>query len=812
MLPLLLLALGVAPARAQQPDTAAARRMAEQQLGRSISQAEVLERLRQSGITREQARSRLQAAGYDPALADTYFNALESGQVPAGEPDQGFVQALSSIGVSTQGLPPVILSPALRDSLAQLDSLAVWEWREDSAIAASNVFGMQLFRRRRTDLQPMQFGPVGANYRVGPGDQLQLVLTGDVEQAYNLTVTREGSIFIPDAGQISVNGLTLAQLEDVLFQRLGAVYSGISRGPEASTRFSVSLGRLRANQVFVTGDVRRPGSYEVSSVATAFNALFLAGGPEETGSFRHIEILRGGDRVGTLDLYDYLVYGDASADVRLESGDRLFVPPALIQVDVEGEVRRPARFELRPGEGLRDLLIFTGGPTADAVLRRIQIDRILPPAQRIPGRTRVLVDVDIAELEAGGNVALYDGDRVTVFTVDDELRNRLWLTGAVRNPGMYEWQPGMTLGRLLERADGVTERAYLQRAHVYRLDERDATRRLLRVALDGDSATGPHQVRLADGDSVVIFDRSELANERTVAIDGFVKEPGVYPMADGMTLRDLVLAAGGFTHGAYTLQAEISRMANSLVRTDTVAHVFSVSLDAPAAASSYGARPPDWEPTADEFELMHGDQVFIRKAPGYESSRQVVISGEVQLPGRYALERRDERLTDLLARAGGLTSEAYPAGMHVIRRETVVGAELEEALENVNSSSNISLEAGDSIHVPAYDPMVHVHGAVMFESRLLYREGADLRYYIDQAGGFAANADASRTTVTYLNGQRATSRNYVLIRSTPDVQPGATIFVPEEPPETGSGFTQTLGTFLSIGTTLATLLLALQRL
>lgn len=805
-------------ASAQQPtqiDTAAARRLAEQRLGRGVSQSEIMERLRQSGLTRAQARARLQQAGYDPGLADQYFNALESGAVPVGDADQSFVQALGAIGVSTEGLGvyPDSLTPAALDSLLRADSLTAEELAEDSAIAASDVFGMELFRRTRTDLQPVQFGPVGPNYRIGPGDQLHLVLTGDVEQAYVIDVTREGNIFIPDAGQISVNGLTLAQLEDVLYQRLGRVYSGISRSPNATTRFSVSLGRLRANQVFITGEVRRPGSYDVSSVATAFNALYLAGGPDETGSFRAIDILRGGERVGTLDLYRYLIYGDASADVRLENGDRLFVPPALTQVRVEGEVRRPAVYELLPGEGMRELLVFTGGPTANAVLRRIQVDRILPPSQRMPGRTRVLVDVDVAELEAGGSVPLYDGDIVTIFTIDDELRNRMWITGAVRNPGMYEWRAGMTLAGLLERADGVSESAYLDRAHVYRMNWRDGTRSLMRVALDGDSATAPARVMLADGDSIVIFDRRELANDQYVAIDGFVKEPGIFPMAEGMTLKDLVLAAGGFTHGAYTLEAEISRLPNSLQRTDTVAHVFTVNLDAPGAASSNGGGPPiNWEPAADEFTLRHGDQVFIRKAPGYEAPRQVVITGEVQLPGRYAVESRNERLTDLLRRAGGLTAESYPAGMHVIRRGTVVGADLEQALAEPGSRSNIALEAGDSIHVPRFDPMVTVRGAVMFESRLLYRPGADLRYYISQAGGYAHNADEGRTNVTYANGQRQTSRNYLLVRSTPDIEPGATIFVPEEPPSDGRSFVDSLGTFLSIATTAATLLIAVQRI
>lgn len=793
-------------------DSAAARRMLEQAAGPGATQAQILERLRQSGLTREQAQGLLQQAGYDPGLADAYFDALESGRgLPATAPEPDFLTALATIGVSTQGLSASMPDSLgmLGDSLLYLDPLTAELLAEDSAIAASKIFGMQLFRLGRTDLKPMQFGPVGPSYRIGPGDELQLVLTGDVEQAYRFVVTREGSIFIPAAGQVSVNGLTLAQLEDLLFVRLGRVYSGISRGPEATTRFSVSLGRLRANQVFITGDVRRPGSYELSSVATAFNALYLARGPKETGSFRHIEVLRGGERVGVLDLYDYLIRGNPSADIRLENGDRLFVPPALIQVEVQGEVRRPAVYEMTPQEGLGDLLMFAGGPTANAVLRRVQIDRILPPSQRTAGRSRVLVDVDVSSLEAGERMPLYDGDLVSVFAVSDEIRNRLWLTGAARNPGIFEWRPGMTLADVIESADGLLETAYLPRAHIYRLNPRNGTRIMVQVPIDGDSLRSPATTLLQDADSIVVFDRSQLANERFVSIDGFVKEPGTFTMADGMSLKDLVLAAGGFTHGAYTLEAEVSRMGDLFTRSDTVSRIFRIRLE--SAQGTDGAGVPTWQPAANEFPLQHGDQVFIRRAPGYESPRQVVITGEVRLPGSYVLETREERLTQLLQRAGGITSEGYAPGMHVMRRGTIVGAELDQALRDPSNRNNIRLEAGDSIHVPAYDPMVTVRGAVTFESRLLYRPGAGLDYYIDQAGGFAPQADEDRTTVTYSNGQRSTTRKFLLLKSTPEIRPGATILVPEEPPSTGS-WINVASTLLGLAGSTATLLLAIQAL
>jgi protein involved in polysaccharide export with SLBB domain len=799
---------GVAAGQVPQPtDTVVT---APQQLP-ITTQAEILERIRQSGMTRSQMRARLQQMGYDPGLIDPYFNAIESGgRLPSGEPTDELLAALERLGlpVRTSRMDTTGLSPLELDSIARADSLAADSARMDSGTL--RVFGSQLFQLNRTEFEAPRFGPVGPNYRLGPGDEVQLVLTGDVQAAHTLMVTREGMLFIPNVGQLSVNGLTLVQLEDRLYERLASVYSGVSRGAGATTRFSVSIGTLRANQVYLIGDVNRPGSYDVSSVATVFNALYLAHGPTDRGSYRNIEVRRGGELVRVVDLYDYLIRGDASDDVRLENGDRVFVPPALTQVAIDGAVRRRAIYEMREGEGLRHLLLFAGGPAANALLRRIQIERILPPSQRTPGRTRVIVDVDVATLEAGGDAAVYDGDIVHVLTVPDETRNRLWITGAIRSPGLMEWRPGITLWQAIDRADGLSETAYRARAQVYRLDESDRTRSLLQIPLMiGPDGAPQRDLALADGDSIVVLDRAELLNPEIVAIDGFVKEPGVFDLAEGMTLRDLVLAAGGFTHGAYMLEAEIAREPAGMERSDTVAVVYRAPLDAPAGTN--GA-PSSWEPAADEIVLQHGDRVFIRKAPGYESTRQVVLTGEVMLPGRYVLRTREERIADLLARAGGLTSEAYPDGMNVSRRGVTVGAELAEALTQPRGRNNIVLEAGDSVHVPAFDPTVAVKGAVAFEARVLHRPGASMAYYIAQAGGYMDNADKGRTTVTYANGQRATVRSYLGIKDTPDVAPGATINVPAEPETDGRSWDEIFTRVLTISSTLVTLLIGINQI
>lgn len=810
--------------RGQQVDTTQIRRMMQQRFGREVSNEELVEWLRQSGMTRAQVRARLQQLGYDPGLVDRYFDVIErGGEAARGNAPEHFINALSRLGLGVPGM-----GTDSTDMFLPLDSLLVDTMAVDTLEADTiEVFGMRLFRGVRGEFDPNVTGPVGPDYRLGPGDEIQLVLTGDVEDAYTLQVTREGFLYIPAVGQISVNGLTMGQLEDQLYVRLGRVYSGVSRSPEATTHFQVSLGRLRVNQVFVIGDVARPNAYQLSAAATVLSALYRAGGPKATGSFRSVEVVRVNGERHQVDLYDYLLYGDSRSDVRLEHGDRVFVPPVGSQVTVAGAVRRAAIFEVRGTEGVRDVLAFAGGLKPDALVKRVQIDRILPPEQREPGRVRVLRDVDLEALSTvGQDFSLQDGDIVVVFALSSELRNRVWITGEVREPGMFEWSTSATLWALIDRADGLSERAYTPRALIYRLNESDGTRRLIRSPLlAGEGGARQNDVPLQDGDSVVVLSREQLVNPGTVVIEGYVKLPGEYALAHGMTLKDLILEAGGFVHGAWVLEAEVSRMPNPLLRTDTVAHVFRVPLQAQGGApppgegggqtaSLNGSDIPIWFPDSAEVTLAHGDHVFIRKGPNYDNLREVWLTGQVMLPGRYVLQTRQERVSQLIARAGGLTREAYPPGMHVVRAGRIVAADLNRALRDPRDGNNVMLEAGDSVHVPAYDPMVEVQGAVNFEAKVLHRPGADLGYYINQAGGYTNIADRGRVTITYQNGERAAVSRFLLVGRSPRVQPGSTIFVPAKPEDERDGFNWDafLTRTLTILSTTATLLIAVRQL
>jgi len=464
-----LLSLTPAPTRAQTPSQQELLRLT----GQEISEQEILDRLAQSGLSRADVTSGLTAMGRDPSIADSYFDRIEGSASGPLEQDADFLQALAAMGVFNEASSDA--TDLRRESPA----------RPVEAVpdAGLTVFGRSVFGGATTQFQPVVSGPVDADYPLGPGDQIQLILTGDVELALTSDVTREGFIFIPDVGQIFVNGLTLGDLTDRLYARLGAVYSGVRSGTDATTTFHLALGRLRSNQVFLVGDVSLPGAYQVSSVATVFNALYSAGGPGEHGSMRSIEIRRGGRLAGEVDLYDYLMQGDATDDIRLEQGDRLFVPIVGPQVSIEGLVRRPAIYELRSGEQLRDLIAFAGGPRPEAYLRRVQVDRILPISERTPGRERLLLDVDLESMADAKDFELLDGDRVTVLGIGDRRDNQVVVEGHVEKPGIFELVPHMRLSEVILRAGGLLPDAFDVVAHLIRLDETDSTYVLERVLL-----------------------------------------------------------------------------------------------------------------------------------------------------------------------------------------------------------------------------------------------------------------------------------------------------------------------------------------
>jgi polysaccharide biosynthesis/export protein len=796
------------------------------------------QRLVSSGLTREQIRARLRAEGYPEDLLDPY---LPGGTGAAGAPtgdlynavqelgiadssDVSFLRAIQSDTISASARDSLI---NMRDSLSRLrvDSLDLRRARmlvradvADSLIrldSGYNIFGLDVFRSSRSRFDPNLAGPVDANYKLGPGDRLVLILTGDVEDSYTLDVTREGFVVIPQVGQLYVANLTLGQLDDLLYARLGRVYSGVRRGAGATTRFSVSVARLRANQVFVLGEVDRPGSYMVSSAGTAISALYAAGGPTANGSVREIQVKRGDKVVSALDLYDYLLRGDASRDVRLETGDIVFVPARGLRVRVIGEVIRPATYELKANETLADLIQAAGGFRENASRRRVLVERVLPPNQRSEdGRDRVTVDVDL-ESSAASQFRLAAGDVVHVFPVTERVRNTIFVRGNVWAPGRQGFTPGMKIADAIQAAGGPKPDVFLGRVLVSRLRP-DSSRIQLRASLADSSGTVVNDFALQEDDVIELFSLTRFRPERYVSIGGAVRRGGRFPYREGMTMRDLVLMAGGLQESAYLREAEIARLPEDRTGATTAITV-RVPLDSTylferRAGQRYPGAPGLAAPAAGapEIELKPYDNVLVMHQPNWELQRIVTVNGEVRFPGQYALKTRTERIADIIERAGGLTQEAYPEGTEFVRTKKDVGRvaiDVPRALKKRNSPDNLLLMDGDQITVPQLSNVVTVRGAVNAPNVVAYVSGKDMFYYIDQAGGGARNGDLRRAFITQPNGKRETRS---LGNSNPRPLPGALVVVPELDPSDKNSWISVVATLAPILASLATLLVALK--
>jgi protein involved in polysaccharide export with SLBB domain len=782
--------------------------------------AQVRARLLNSGLTPEQIRSRLKAAGYPENMLDQY---LPGSTGAASAPSPEAIDALQKLGLieaaAQAGQRPTLPgeSRSATDSSHLAPALAV------DSIPHSRIFGLDIFRSSTSRFDPLTAGPVDANYKVGPRDVLAIILTGGVEASYTPEVSPEGFIVIPQVGQVFVANLTLDQIRDVLYSRMGRVYSGLTRSPNASTKLSLSVARVRANQVFVIGEAMAPGSYQVSSAGTLLTALYAAGGPSVNGSLRRVELRRGSVLIDSLDLYDYLVRGDASHDSRLQSGDVLFIPFHGTRVTIKGEVGRPAIFELKSGETLRDLVTYAGGFTPNASRHRIQIRRILAPQARAPqGAERVVLDIPADQLTGGAVPAfpIEAGDEVQVFGVSDVVRNQIAVTGHVWAPGDLGVQPGMRLSDALRAVGGVRPGVFLDQVLVTRYAPGAVAPEQLRTSFADSTGRLTNDLLLQEGDSVRVFSRAEFAENRTVTVSGDVRSAGSVPYREGMTLRDAILLAGGLAESAYLKEAEIARVARR--EQGTFAQTFRVPLDSTylferSPDGKYLGPPGVAAPSgrAEDVPLKAYDNILILRQPGWDLSRRVYVTGEVKFPGRYTLGSLDERFADIVKRAGGVTPQGYAQGSVLVRKEGGLGRidiSLADALKNPESRDNIMLIDGDSIYVPRYSPVVRVSGAVSSPSSITYLPGADLKYYVDAAGGALPTGNVDRSYVVQPNGFREVYRHRfsVIPDGVPTPEAGAEVVVPIKP-ESNSDWKGTLVPFAQVLTALATFVYVISR-
>lgn len=668
----------------------------------------------------------------------------------------------------------------------------------------SRIFGAELFSNGSITFEPDMRMATPKGYVIGPDDQLLLDITGDNLASYKLKVSPEGYINVEYVGRVQVGGLTIEQATNKIRSSMASTYPALKSG---RSQIALNLGNIRSIKVIINGEVNRPGTYTLPSLATVFNALYASGGPNERGSFRNIQVIRNNRIVSTIDVYDFLVNGFQTGNVRLQDQDVIYVPVYQTRVDVQGEVKRSAIFEVLPHETFVDILKFAGGFSDAAYSARIKVSQNTPTERRM---------VDIPASDFSGYHAK-NGDKITVEPILDRYENKVEINGAVFRPGTFELSKGLTLSQLIKQAEGLREDAFMNRGYILRLNA-DNTNSILSFNLtDVIKPATEADILLQREDVVTISSIFDLRDEYKVTISGEVRKSGTFSYADNMTVKDLILMAGGFSEGANPDNIEISRRLKSTdlsQKSAPLAEIFKVNLDKDLNVSDSG------------FALQPYDVVIIRSKEGYMPQQQVQIIGEVLQPGFYIIQSKNERISDIIKRAGGLTAFAYSKGASLKRPNNegaigfnpvkdseedririlnlerlsqrgekdstdlvntqevnmladLVGIRLNEILKNPQSKFDLLVENGDIIRIPTILQTVKVTGEVLRPVTVTYQPGKSFSYYINNAGGFTKNALKRRSFVSHPNGSVASTTKVLFVNNYPLISPGSVISVPQ---------------------------------
>lgn len=698
--------------------------------------------------------------------------------------------------------------------LRESDGYFVSEKQEDPT---QQIFGHNIFTNPNLTFEPNVNVATPADYRLGPGDEVIIDVWGASETTIRQTISPEGSIQVNTLGPVHLSGKTVEEANLYLKQEFSRIYSGVS-GSAPSTDIKLTLGDIRSIQVNVMGEVMVPGTYTLSSFSSVFHALYRAGGVNRIGSLRNIKVVRNGSVVAELDVYDFIMKGKMKDDVRLQDGDVVLVDPYISLVQILGKVKRPMFYEMKKDENVKTLLEYAGNFTGDAYKKAVRVIRKT-------GREHQIYNVDETDYAA---FRVDDGDVVSVDSVLNRFENRVEVRGAVYRPGLYQLDGTVnTVKALLEKAEGIRGDAFLNRAIIDR-EREDLTHEMLQVDIRGILNGEVADIPLVKNDVLYIPSIHDLREEQTVTIHGEVANPGTFLYSESMTIEDLVLQAGGLKEAASIVKVEVARRVKSPKSEDftlTVGENFSFNLKEGLLIGE----------GSDSFVLMPFDEVYIRRSPAYYEQRNVVVAGEVLFSGSYALSKKNERLSDLVTKAGGVTPAAYVRGARLIRTMTEdelrrkedalrmvnmgdsismkkldlsnkysVGINLELALSKPGSEYDMVLREGDILYVPEYVSTVKINGAVMYPNTVLYKKGENLRYYINQAGGFGNGAKKRKAYVVYMNG--TVSR--LKARSSKAIEPGCEIIVPAKDPKKKMSAAEIIGmgtSAASLATMVATL-------
>ena len=682
---------------------------------------------------------------------------------------------------------------------------------------ARRIFGHDMFTNARLTFEPNLNIATPENYVLGPGDEVIIDTWGDAQTAESYTISPEGKIVIQGVGPVTLVGLSIGEATRRVRSSLATIYEGLHDG---SVKMKLSLGSIRSIQVNVTGEVGTSGTYTLPSLATLFHALHTAGGVNNLGTMRSIKVYRGGKLFSEVDVYDYILNGKAEKDIALRDGDLITIPAYGKLVEISGEIKRPMFYEMKSGETIADLIAFAGDFTNEA-------NRKIVSVTRRQGGQYESFTVDSANF---GSFVLEDGDMVSVAGSIDRYENRVEVKGAVYREGHYAIDDKVqTIKQLIARADGLREDAFMARAVLYR-EKPDWTMEAQAIDLAGLMAGRVADVKLRANDILVIASVSDMREEYNVTVFGSVAKPDTYPYAENMTVEDLLVAAGGLLESASTANITITRRikdSKSVQVRDDLFETFNVQIaDGLAIGEGSG------------FILKPFDQVYVRRSPVYISQSSVTVQGEVAFEGNYPLSRRNMRLSEVVAAAGGTNPGAFIEGAYLIRKMTdeeqnqnvalkslidkqannptdslslganalstvySVGINLEEALDNPGSSADVVLRDGDVLSIPLYNGTVRVMGAVMYPNSVTYSDGMKLKDCVKAAGGFDNRARRNRAFVIYMNGMVDAGKSA-------KIRPGCIVIIPSKSPSEPVKWSEVVGMLSSTASTAAVVLSAI---
>ncbi|MDR0745738.1 MAG: SLBB domain-containing protein, partial [Mediterranea sp.] len=685
------------------------------------------------------------------------------------------------------------------------------------------VFGQNIFKGKNLTFEPNLNMATPENYRLGPGDEIIVHIWGMNEAVLRHTITPEGDITVKNIGPVYLSGMTVREADEYIRKRLSKIYGGVDPENDAS-QIKLTLGKIRTIQVNVMGEVVVPGTYRLSSFASLLHAVYCAGGISDIGSLRNIALIRKNKRIAVFDLYDMIMDGNLAGDARLMEGDLILVPPYEMIVQISGKVKRDMYYEIKRGETLASLFNYAGSFTGDAYTRSVRVIRGEDTEYKI-------YTVDEANYET---FKLEDGDIVTVEGILDRFENRVEIRGAVYRSGVYELSEKLhTVKQLIGKAEGLMGDAFLNRAQLFR-EREDFTKEVIPIDLKALMDSLDADVPLKRNDVLVISSIHDIQENGYLTISGMVARPNRYPYAENTTLEDLILQAGGLLESASTVQVDVSRRIKDpkgMEPSSVLSEIFTFSLrDGLVIDGERG------------FLLKPFDDIVVKRSPAYQVQRKVAVRGEVVFEGAYTLVRKNERLSDLIKRARGLTADAYPEGSRLLRRMNEkdrfvrsmalrmatqqlgndsivvnplfeddrysVGIELENALKNPGSDYDVVLCEGDELIIPEFQSTVRINGVVMYPNTVFYKKGEKLSYYINQSGGYGHRAKKSKVYIVYMNGMVSKAGKY----RSDMIQPGCEIIVPSKKESKGLEVLSTILGFTTSAASVATMAAAVANL